>query len=333
MENARLSLMDIENRIIAIAESMLANDTEPIIKYKLLRYVLNVDSSEIEDYLEQANENNKWIQLLQKEQWKDGSWGRLHSRDTKRKQQIYTTEVGVRKSILLGLDKGHPIVQNALKYLTENISEGMCRDPPEKNDRWPIGVKLFFASTLALIDSSLVLLDPIFDPWIQILEKTFGSGNYSLEKEKLSHIDIFGLKDELKFLHLNSKYHLELFSSRPSRISKKTIHSYLDWLWRSKSRIRYLGVDLADYQNLPQNNLYSWLDALMIILKFNYRGRHSYSAIEWLWNQRNDQDLWDFGLVNGNYYKLSSNWRKKNRIYDCSTLVLCSLAEFFSPNK
>ena len=198
--------MDIENELQRIAEVILAENPEPIIKYKLLKEVLNVSSNELDCEISIVTEKNKWIQLLQKEQWSDGSWGRLHSRDTKRKQLIYTTELGVRKAILMGLNDQHPIVKSALEYLIENISKGVCRDPPEKNARWPIGIKLFFASTIAIIDSSHVSISLIVKSWVQILEETFKTGKYVDEHEKMAHKEIFELDYDLKFLHLNYIY-------------------------------------------------------------------------------------------------------------------------------
>ena len=89
-----------------------------------------------------------------------------------------------------------------------------------------------------------------------------------------------------------------------------------------------MGVSLSDYKILSKNYVYSWLDAFRSVLKFRVRGEPTDTAVEWLWNQRNERGLWDFGPTAGNYYKLSSDWRKKNRTFDCSVLVLSLLTDY-----
>ena len=324
-------VLDSENEIQRIADLILDENPESIIQFKLLKEVIRVGNNEIDEELLLAIEQNKWVQLLQEEQWSDGSWGRLHSKDTSKKQKIPTTEMGVRKARLLGLEKNHPIIDRVLMYLNKNISKGICRDPPEKNNRWPIGVKLWFASSIALIDPNQESISSVVDSWVQVLNNTFESGNYNGKHEKDAYKDIFGLTDEIRYLHLNSKYHLELFSWSKKKISKGIIDAYTNWLWEETREIYYMPINLANYRIFHSRYLYSWLNALKYVLKFGYHNKTTSLAIDWVWNQRNEQGLWDFGPVTDNYYKLSSNWRKNNRSFDCSTLVLCVLKDYYNP--
>ena len=94
---------------------------------------------------------SRCIRELADEQWEDGGWGRLvHSRNTKLKQKIASTEVGVERALALGLDATHPISRT--RYLLA-ILQGKLAFPDyhEKNDRWQTGMRLLLTSTLSFI--------------------------------------------------------------------------------------------------------------------------------------------------------------------------------------
>jgi len=90
------------------------------------------------------------VQELEGEQWEDGGWGAFHSRSTRLKQKIASTEVGVERALALGLDRSHPVLEKASAYIID-IMEGRRAFPDhhERNDRWETGMRLFLASTLA----------------------------------------------------------------------------------------------------------------------------------------------------------------------------------------
>jgi hypothetical protein len=54
-------------------------------------------------------------------------------------------------------------------------------------------------------------------------------------------------------------------------------------------------------------------------------------AIQWIWEQRNQVDLWDFGakVSQSFYFPLSDTWQKTgNRCVDHSTRVLALLRQY-----
>jgi hypothetical protein len=113
------------------------------------------------------------------EQWADGSWGAFHSRNTRLKQKIVTTEAGVERALALGLDAAHPILEKTTNYLLRVMNgEIPFPDRHEKNDRWKTGMRLFLASTLALIHPNHPVLDQDRKLWVSIAELTFQSGKY-----------------------------------------------------------------------------------------------------------------------------------------------------------
>ncbi|NHJ39305.1 MAG: hypothetical protein FK731_04675 [Asgard group archaeon] len=107
----------MKNKIEEITYQIINSDPDPVIKFLLLRDVLQISQqdNELISVGKKLNEN-KWVKLLQAEQWADGSWGRFHSQDFKLKQKIPTTEYGVRYTnqffiILIMLSKPFTYIQ------------------------------------------------------------------------------------------------------------------------------------------------------------------------------------------------------------------------------
>ena len=89
-----------------------------VVRYRLLRDALRKASNCPE--LQQAKDNlqfSQCIQELEQEQWEDGGWGAFHTRSTRVRQKIPSTEVGVERALSLGLDASHPILRNASAYI------------------------------------------------------------------------------------------------------------------------------------------------------------------------------------------------------------------------
>ena len=94
-------MLNVET-ITATAERILADGPDPVVRLRLLRDVLRrpADSNEVM----QARSDlaaNPWVRLLESEQRSDGGWGRFHSRDTRSKCKIITTEAGVDRALAL----------------------------------------------------------------------------------------------------------------------------------------------------------------------------------------------------------------------------------------
>jgi len=100
----------------------------------------------------------------------------------------------------LGLDADHLILAKAFSYLAGILETGACRDRPENNDRWPTGVRLFIASTLSKIHPSSPVIDDMWELWAEIPRRTFASGKYDHEAERLVHRELTGIKSKLKYL-------------------------------------------------------------------------------------------------------------------------------------
>lgn len=320
--------------IHTVAKRVLAQDPDPVVRLRLLRDVLQKPTGNHD--LVQAQENlaqSRWVRELEREQWDDGSWGRLHSRDSSAKQKILTTEAGVERALALGLDGAHPVLQKASRYLA-GMLEGtlLCRDPAEKNDRWPTGVRLFAASTLAQIRPDLPLLDSDWKLWANIARRTFASGSYDPEAEIQAHRELTGASIKDSYLVINNKYALILLGSRATALLPKLEAALMNWVWHGQDGMRYLGEPLSHPpQHRKASRLDRWLTSLELLSRFPGWRSLAGEAIQWLWDERTSEGFWELGPRSSSSLALplSENWRRKTaRQFDWTTRVLVLLRRY-----
>ncbi|MBI5841381.1 MAG: hypothetical protein HZB19_14890 [Chloroflexi bacterium] len=321
------------------ANQILDADPDPAIRLRLLRDVLH--SSPKDPQLIQAKtdlDKSRWVIQLKSEQRQDGSWGRFHSEDTKHRQSIPTTEFGVEHAQALGLDESHPIVDKVINYLARLIEVQIdFPDPPENNDRWPTGTKLFTASTLARIKPEHPALNESLKLWSAIAEKTFSSGMYNPEAEIEAHLQLTGASVKNSYLRLHGKYQIALLSSRPNLLSHKTETSLLNWLWRRDTGMGYLEMPLTPLpRGSSSSQIERWFTSLEIVSRFSGWCERGKDIIQWLWNQHGGDGLWDFGpkASHTTFMPLSENWQKKStRRFDWTTRTLLLLEKCVAPDK
>ena len=136
------------------------------------------------------------------------------------------------RTLALGLDVGHPILSKAARYLV-GLLEGPLADfpdPPEKNDRWATGARLFTAATLALVQPDHPALDEVWYLWVSIAQRTFTSGRYDPEAEMLAHRELTGATVRDSYPVLSGKYQLALLSGRPDALPRDLEQALLDWV-------------------------------------------------------------------------------------------------------
>jgi hypothetical protein len=317
------------------ASRILAQAPEPVVRYRLLRDVLRKHADDPE--LEQARASldaSRCVQELAREQGADGGWGAFHSRSTRLKQTIPSTEVGVERALALGLDAAHPILQRATRYIV-GIMAGHIAFPDyhEKNDRWPTGMRLFLASTLSLIHPTHPLLDADRTLWLEIARRTWRSGAYREEDEIHAHADLTGATVKNSYLVLSGKYQLNILGSIPGTLSTELEVSLLSWLWARPEGIGYLEAPLARVPPSRKPGPFDrWLASLEMLARLfpSWTG-FAAEAIDWLWQQRNEQGDWDLGPKPDSLSNLplSSSWRsRQNRVFDWTTRVFTLLRRY-----
>jgi len=319
-----------------IATRLLEQNPGPIVRYRLLRDVLRKPANDTE--LEQAWENlaeSRCIRELADEQWKDGGWGAFHSRSTKLKQKIASTEVGVERALALGLDATHPILHKATQYLLA-IMQGKVAFPDyhEKNNRWQTGMRLFLASTLSLIQPGHPILDKDRRLWLEIARRTFQSGRYSAEDEIQARAALTGATVKDSYLVLSSRYQLNILGSMPGSLPRELEMALLNWIWNRPDGIGYLCIPLNRTPPFDKPGPFDrWLASLEMLSRlFPSWVSFAQGAIEWLWAQGNEQGFWDFGPRPSSlsYFPLSNSWMtKQERTFDWTTRILILLRQYY----
>jgi hypothetical protein len=306
-----------------------------VVRYRLLRDVLKKGSDCPE--LRQAQDNLKHsphVQELDQEQWTDGGWGAFHSRSTRLKQRIPSTEVGVERALSLGLDASHPVLQKVSAYIL-SIMQGDIAFPdhPEKNDRWQTGVRLFLASTLSLIHPDHPALNDDRELWREIARRTFQSGKYSEPDEIDAHAELTGATVKDSYLVLNNRYQLNILGSTPGTLSEELETTLLQWLWERPDGIGYLEIPLNQPPPTKPGPFDRWLTSLEMLARLFPTWVHfAQPQIEWLWKQRDERGYWDFGPrpSSMSFLPLSNDWRnRQSRLFDWTTRVLILLRKYY----
>lgn len=328
--------MKIQLSIQQIADQICQENPDPVVRHIIIRRILDI-AIDSEDSLNAQVElkKSRWVRSLENEQWNDGSWGRLHSKDTKSKQVIPTTEYAVQRAICIGLNHEHHVLQKASQYLIKILEKKIrCRDPEEQNDRWDTGVQLFAASTLSRIKFDPHILGGIWQLWFEIARCTFADGTYNSQAEIQAHRDLTGASVKNSYLRLNNKYTLVLLSSQPNQIPVELEKQLLKWLWYKGDGIGYLGEPLFNPPTVNKaGQLERWFTSLELLSRFPSWVAYSRDVIDWLWRMQNHNGLWDFGpkSVSSVMFPLSEDWRRKNsRQIDWTTRVLLLLVAYYS---
>jgi hypothetical protein len=315
--------------ISQIANRILESDPDPVVRFRIQRDVLKIPASKLTAGKIELD-TSPWVQQLIREQRLDGGWGRFHSRDSRSKQKIVTTEFGVARGLALGLDACHPIFCRTVDYLAQ-LLQGKVEFPDraERNDRWPIGVQLFVASTLAQLKPNHPFVDAAWDLWSAIAIRSFSSGEYNPEAEIQAHRDLTGATVKDSYLLLNNKYTLTLLSARPEKLPDNLQNQLLHWLWHHPHGIRYLGVPAARYPvDAHPGVVERWFVTQELLSRFSGWSEMAADTLDWLWSQQGNDGLWDFGprWDQSIYFPLSPNWRKPiNQKFDWTTRVLALL--------
>ncbi len=313
---------------------LLQEGPDPIVRFRLLRDVLRAPTDA--DTLVDARREmlrSWWILVLKNEQKEDGSWGRFHSA-MKTKGKIVTTEAAVERGLALGLEASDPVFRATINYLSRLLDGSIgFPDPPERNNRWVTGTKLFAASTLARMSPTLPILDKTWELWNTIAKRTFNSGEYDPEAEAHAHLTLTGASIKDSYLVLNNRYQLTLLGSRAPKLSRSLEASFVKWVWHKEDGVGYLEIPLSTpptrFTPGVLDRLFTSLELLSLFPSWR---RFAGNLIDWLWTKRNGKGFWDFGprASMSVYFPLSRSWRKKNyQQHDWSTRVLTLLKNFY----
>ena len=309
------------------ARSILHTQPDPIPAWRLLHEVLHLHA---EDHLlraaREAAAHSKWVKELEAAQLPDGSWGRFHSQDTKKKTVFRTSEEAIDRAFALGLWPDHPVLTQARVYIEKVLTgEAHITDREERNEAWPLLIKYILAGRLAQIDPANQALDAYWEFLAEVTRQAFTSGMYRLEDEVQAYLRITGVHVPQGFLE--SQHALWILSARPLPCPLE--QALVEWIWNKPEGIRYLRVPLSE----PQPRLIAyWLRSMNILTRFSAWREVSVDGVNQLWVQRDPQGCWDFGsrIASCVDFPLSESWRLgMRRKVDYSTSILALLRKHF----
>jgi hypothetical protein len=237
--------------------------------------------------------------------------------------------------LALGLEKSDPIFRKATGYMAAVLTgKSRWSDGFERSPCFPIAVQVFTAAYLGKIDPGNPAIDHLWETWCEILQRTFSQGTYHPEGEEAASEELVDVSVKGSYVGLHSVYSVEFLGTRSNRIPKEIELAYLSWLWSLPRGLAYREAPLSI---LPEDSAYHnvkrWLSSLESIAMFSSWRSVSMDAVEWIWDQRGEDGLWDFGKKRGRspHLPISDNWRKKgNRQNDYSTRVLTLLRRYFA---
>ena len=307
---------------------------DPSVRVRLLRDGLQVPPEDARLMkAREALDDSAHVALLRDMQRADGSWGRLHSRDTSVRQSVPTTEWAVERAVAIGIDASHPILNAATTYLADVIAGRVVpSDPPEKNDRWATGVRLFAASTLARIDPSHPAIDPVWALWHEVARRTFASGAYSAEGEADAHSELTGVSVRGTYLVLSNRYALSLLASRADRMDEGLAQAVARWVWGSPRGVGYFEVPLsAPPDTMSAGILERFLLSHEIVAGFGMVAAPTGPLVDWLGKRRRANGLWDLGPRASwtPALPLSESWRRSDaRAVDWTARILALVSRW-----
>jgi hypothetical protein len=314
------------------ARQLLAQCPAAPVRVRLLQDILRLplhdpQSAEARRDLNQSPH----VRVLVEEQHGDGGWGPFHSRGSKPKRRITSTEVGVERALALGLTPEHPVLGRARDYIVSLLADPHAfPDYQEQNDRWETGVRMILAGTLALIDANHPQLQPVRSLWVELAGRIFASGQYDEEAEVRAHRELTGATVKDSYLVISNRYAVAILSSMPDALPSGIEEEYLRWLCAKRGGIGYLEVALTALPSLLKPGpLDRWLASLELLSRFPTWRAHARDAVDWLRAQRDEDGLWDLGLRGSasTYFPLSDSWRRReHRKHDWSTRVLALLS-------
>lgn len=322
------------NSLQDIALTILEQSPDVVVRCKLEREILN---NQINGQVKYRLDDSRHVHSLTSEQHDDGSWGRFHSQDSYRNQKFPTTEFAVQRAVQLGLDHTHPILVKAAGYIERVLDQRLpFPDPPESNNRWETGKRLFLASTLSLIMPDHPLVTRERSLWLTIAERAFQSGEYCLEDEIAAHDEMTGASIRHSYLTLRGKYQLNLIGTHQRKSPFSFEKPLVAWLWEQSEGIGYFSVPLNKPPHTKPKVIDRWLASLDLMLtRFPAGAQQTLPAIQWLLGQQTDDGCWDFGPCprSSPFLPLSEHWHYPNkRKIDWTTRVLRILARYYGLN-
>jgi hypothetical protein len=322
------------------AQHLLMLYPQPVPRYRLLRDVfkLPVNDQQLQSARALLDEVPA-IQQLAAVQLPNGSWGRFHSQDTTTKQRFPTTEYAIERALALGLDNRHPVLARAQGFIERHLrGEVTWTDRVEKHDDprlWPFFTAYISAGRLAQLDPTHPLLKEKVAFMHALLYASFPDGLHDAAAEVGAQRELSDIPTGTHWALLSNQYGVMLLAA-DTALPAELQDAWLGYILRKPGGIYYINNTALDTPPAVQSpDLSSWLYAHELLSRMLRWHKHSESAMYWLWQQRNEDGLWDIGskVWKGAYFPLSTDWQhRSDRVIDGSVRILALLRRWVDAN-
>jgi hypothetical protein len=284
------------------------------VRYRIKR----MRKQEIEPELFDEFYNGKRVELLKTNQHADGGFGRFHTRDSKLKQKIPTTEHAVNSIKMLDIPRGNSLVDRLCDYMEKILRREIeWPDGFEKNVWYKPAQPLFVASKLSVFGSDCKELTGIFRCWHTVLKEAFSEGEYDKDRANKAAKDLLGCSIDGSYIGLNSVYPMELFGNMEAIIDEELKRNYLKWLRNSGKNICYTNVVL---NRVFQNDFSELYRVYFLLSRFSCFKTEFEEELSILKDRRNKDGFWNFGKE-FSCQRLSDDRRNPNRMMIDHTIM------------
>ena len=301
-----------------LGNHLLSMNPDPIPRFLILRDLLGTSPDSGEYGASQtAAQKSKWVQLMREEQHSDGSWGRFHTEDTKRKQKIPTTQVAINRGVELGIDSRNSLMSAAIRYMEEVISDRRrWSDGYEKNKWFAPGVKIFTAATLSTIDASNPRVLDAWEGMYEIYRRTLQSGEYDAEEERSASLKILGVDISGSYISVSSAPNLELIGSCGRLIPVEMQQTLFKAIWNEQVKQFYLRSRPSLFpKSITDRDFIWWFHTIKVMTRLSTHPEIASRLIDWFCDNRGPDGLWDGPRQPGRNveFPLSEDWRRNGR--------------------
>ena len=277
------------------------------VKYRIKRILKQKTDSELFDEFY----NSKWVEFLKANQYHDGGYGRFHSRNSKIKQKIPTTERAVDSIKMLELQRGNPLVDRLCDYMERLLKHEIeWPDGFEKNIWYGPAQPLFIASKLSVFGSTCNEYKEVFNCWHTLLKEAFADGDYNVERTNKISKELLGCNIDGSYIGIHSIILIEFFSNMQAELGNELKQNYLKWLHHNGKMLGYTSVILN--QGL-KNNFSELYKVYFSLSKFSCFKTEFVEELSQLLDTRNQDGFWNFGS-NFKCQKLSDDWKSQIRM-------------------
>lgn len=275
-------------------------------------------------------EGRKWIAQIAALQRPDGSWGRFHSLGKPTRQAPFTTEMAVRRLLVLGQTAQDEPLARALAYLRGVLARQIA--PPDAREavlNWDFFEQMMAATWIRLIVPADAEALAVAGQWAALASEAFASGSYDAAAYEAAYrARIPRLNSRERLIALDQFYMVNLLQGMlPAAVEA----AYLAWLIDRPQGIYYV-YDRRIAALPPRlwgRAASRYLGALECLAGYACAPGQLRFAVDWLHAQRGADGGWDLGpeAKDGIHLPLSDSWRTPQaRAGDCTLRVSRLLA-------